>query len=270
MRIEKKYIRELKKQFGFYPTWLPGTPLKLGAIGVIKAGRINVIGNITDLGVEFDVLNDYDPIDLEYNHEGSATLSFKAAGSPAPTNSFLNDAHAGISVSFSKEKSFYFKANGTTSPMIKNQIELNKNILELYKNGQWDKNWVIVTEVINCTGCTILISTNASAQIDINAKADIGLDNLDIANAELGLKPAFNRGLSTNIIANSSITPLFRASKIKKRLFGAPVVKTRDLRSFETENLERMPIDAITPKIVSHQPNIVVLGDIDDDDLFED
>ena len=69
MKTSRKYARELKRQFGYFATWLPGTPLKLGDIGVIKKNTFRRLANITDLRIPFEIITDTTPVDIEYNSE---------------------------------------------------------------------------------------------------------------------------------------------------------------------------------------------------------
>ncbi len=47
------YLKELKSELGFYPAWLPTSPLELGAFGVFKDGFFQRQGSLTDLKIGF-------------------------------------------------------------------------------------------------------------------------------------------------------------------------------------------------------------------------
>ncbi len=222
MKTSKMYTDELKKQFGYLATWLPGTPIALGDIGKMEHNVFNKISNLSDLGISFEVQADDTPSDIEHNSQGSVSVSFKAAGRAALPGSSLGELDAGISVSFSKEHAILFKANGTTSPSIKNQIGLGQEILKRYKAGDWDKNWVVVTEVVNADSATILISGSADSKIELKAKGGIELAKIDIADADLGLETTVSKDLSTKILAEKALNPLFKVSKVQKKFFKDP------------------------------------------------
>jgi len=222
MKTSKMYTNELKKQFGYLATWLPGTPIALGDIGKMDDNVFTKISNLSDLGISFETQQDDTPSDIEHNSQGAVSVSFKAAGSAAPPGSSLGEVDAGISVSFSKENAILFKANGTTSPSIKNQISLGQEILKRYDAGDWDKSWVVVTEVVNANSATILISGSADSKIELKAKGSVEVVKIDIADADLGLETTTSKDLSTKILAEKSLTPLFKVSKVQKKFFKDP------------------------------------------------
>ncbi|QAA80333.1 hypothetical protein EI546_00645 [Aequorivita sp. H23M31] len=223
MRTEKSYTRELKQQFGYLATWLPGTPLKLGDIGTLNRNTFTKIANLSDLDIQFDIEADTTKSNIEHSTHGAVSITNKASGTIAPPGSVLGDTDAGITVEFSKENAILFKANGTLSPSIKNQIKLGQDILDLYKNGKWAKDWVVVTELVEADSASILISSSSQSKIELKAKGGITAAKMDIADIDLGLNIAFSKDLSTQIIAESALTPLFRAKAVKGRILRSPV-----------------------------------------------
>ncbi len=233
MKTKKIYTREMYRQFGYLATWNPGTPMELGDIGIMKQKQFTKIGNVSDLGISFEIEEDHTPIDLEFSSEGAVSISTKLSGTPTFTGSTLSDIDAGIHVTFSKENAILFKANDTRTPAIKNQIKLGKEIIELFKAGKWDKNWVVITELVTADSATILISSSKEASIDVKVSGEIGMNELDIAEAELELEVKFSKDLSTKFIAKTGLTPLFKVSKIKRPFLGAPIFKTKGITSMD-------------------------------------
>jgi hypothetical protein len=233
MRTSKKYTRELKQQFGYLATWLPGTPISLGDIGVLRNNEFTKISNLSDLGITFEIEPDLAKVDIEHSSKGAVSISTKASGTIAPQGSVLGEIDAGITVAFSKENAILFKANGTTSPNIKDQIKLGKEILKLYKEGKWDKDWAVITEKVDAESATIIISSSKNGKIELKAKGEIGTKNIDIADAELDFELTFSKDLSTKIIAEEALTPLFKASKVKSRLFLPPTFKMNKIHSMD-------------------------------------
>lgn len=260
MRTSRKYTRELRNQFGYLATWLPGTPIELGDIGILKRNTFTKISNLSDLNIEFDIEKDTTKSDIEHSSQGAVSIITKASGTVAPQGSTLGDIDAGITVEFSKENAILFKANGTLSPVIKNQIKLGREILELYRNGQWDKDWVVITELVVADSASILISSSSKSKIELKAKGEVKASNIDIADADLGLEIAYSKDLSTNIIAESSLTPLFRAKSVKGRLFGSPLFTQKSIRS----------IDLITPEKAKNDESLIFFGEAEYDDYDEE
>ena len=259
MRTSRKYTRELKRQFSYLATWLPGTPLDLGDIGILKRNIFTKISNLSDLNIQFDIEKDTTKSDIEHSSKGAVSIATKASGTVAPPGSALGNVDAGITVEFSKENAILFKANGTLSNAIKDQIKLGKEILELFRKGEWDKDWVVVTELVEADSATILISSSSKGKIELNAKGEINASNLDIADANLGLELAYSKDVSTKIIAESSLTPLFKAKQVMGRS-SSPTFSQKTIRS----------IDLITPAKAKSNKDIIFFGDADYEDYDEE
>ena len=131
MRTSKKYTRELRQQFGYLATWLPGTPLELGDIGILKRNTYTKISNLSNFDIDFSIEKDLTKSDIEYTSKGAVSITTKASGTAATQGSVLGKIDAGITVEFSKENAILFKANGTSSPAIEDQIKLGRQILSL-------------------------------------------------------------------------------------------------------------------------------------------
>lgn len=259
MRTSRAYTKELKRQFDYFATWLPSTPLALGDIGILKQNAFTKIANLSDYGIAFEIEKDPTPSNLEYSSKGAVSITLKASGSAAPEGSSLAKADAGVSIEFSKENAIYFKANHTTSPAIQNQIELGNQIIELYKKGEWNKEWLVITELVNAESGTILIANSSEGKIELKANAEVEVSNLDLADASLQLGLTYSKDVSTSIIAEKALTPLFKASKIKDNIFQKP--------SFSIKSVQ--PMELITPSMARNEKDVVVFGEADFEDSEE-
>ncbi len=238
-----QYTNEMKKKFGYYATWNPGVPLKLGDIGTFSDNVFTRLSNLTDRGIEFEIRPDETKTPLEHNSEGSVSVTTKLSGTVAPQGSVLTNLDAGIIVEFSKENSTLFKANNTTSPSIKDTIKLGEQVLKLYREGKWNKNWVIVTELVEAENATVIISNNSNSKIELKANANIDAPTFDIADAEFKFSTQFSKGLETKIISAEGLTPLFKVMGMKTRIFLPPIFKTKKVMAF----------DLVTPETASKE-----------------
>lgn len=255
MRTNTKYTRELKKQFGYLATWLPSTPVSLGDVGIVKRGVFTRLSNLNDFGISFEIEKDSSKSDIDHSSKGAVSISLKAAGTTPAAGSTLTEVDAGITIEFSKENAILFKANGTVSPSIKDQIKLGDTIKKLYKEGKWNIQWVVVTEVVEAESATIIISGSSKGKVELKAEAEVKLGELDIADADAKLGLSFSRDLSTSIIAKESLTPLFKASRIKEHILKKP---TFTLKGVEVRNL-------ITPAMALENDEVITFGEADYD-----
>lgn len=242
---QAQYTNEMKKKFGYYATWNPGVPLSLGDVGTFKNNIFTKLSNLKDqsIGIDFETRPDPTKTTLEHNSKGSITVTTKLSGTVAPQGSVLSNLDAGIIVEFSKENSTLFKANNTTSPSIKDAIKLGNDIIKIYKAGKWNKEWVVITELVEAESATIIISNSSNSKIELKANANIESANFDIADAKFDFSTQFSRGLETKIVSEERLTPLFKVMGMKTRIFLPPIFKTRSIRG----------IDLITPASASDE-----------------
>lgn len=244
----KQYTKEMRRKFAYIATWNPGTPMTIGSIGVTKDGRFRRVSDLETLGIPYEIIKDNDPADLDYASEGSVTITMKASGS-GPVGG-LGTLDAGFSVEFKKSNSTLFKAKETYTDVMRDTHKLGQEILKRYRNGKWEKEWVVVTEVVRATSATILISNSQNGQVDLKATADGNLLR-GLADPALELGIQFSRGMETQIIAEKGLTPLYRGVGIKTHLFGKPDLAGRGMRG----------LDMVTPTAARNElADIVYVG----------
>jgi hypothetical protein len=230
---QEQYTDEMKRKFGYMATWLPGIPLVLGDIGVVRDNAFTRIASLDDFNINFEIREDETPEDLEYSSKGSVSVTTKLSGAITPPGSSLGNLDAGFVVDFTGANSILFKANKTRTNLIKNTIKLGEEVLSLYREGRWNKKWVVITELVEAESATILISNTKNAKIELKANANIQLTKLDIADASLDLGYTSYKGLDTKVIAQSGLTPLFKVKGIHTNIFISPVFKEKGLNAFD-------------------------------------
>lgn len=229
----KQYTDNLFKKFGYYATWEPNVPLELGDIGVLKKNEFTRVTTLGSKGISFEVRSDPSASKLEYATSGGVSTTIKLAGKPAPQGSVLGEADAGFIVEFGRENAILFQSNGSTTPSILDQDALGKEILKLYESGDWKKNWVVITELVEAKSGTVLISNSSQGRIELKATANIGTEAIDIADASANFEHAFHKDIGTKIVAEQGLTPLFKLKGIKSRWLGDPEFQDRSLKSGE-------------------------------------
>lgn len=230
---QKQYTNEMKRKFGYYATWNPGVPLQLGDVGIFKNNVFTKISDLESFQITFDIREDQTEVDLEHSSQGSVSVTTKLSGTVAPHGSVLADADAGIVVEFGKDNSTLFKANKTVSPTIKDTIQLGNIVLELFKQGKWNKNWAIITELVKAESATIIISNSSNSKIELKANANVDAPSFDIADANFEFSTLISKGLETMIIAAEGITPLFKCMGIKTGIFVPPVFRAKGINAFD-------------------------------------
>ncbi|MFZ2899833.1 MAG: hypothetical protein WA004_14490 [Saprospiraceae bacterium] len=233
------YLKQIQEQFRYRPIWPPGKPLEVGVIGKIPRGIFTNYTTIEkELGVKPEIQSTYKKDDvLEFETSGSVQTTFKAKGQGTPPNAqYLGEADAGVVIEFNSGDAVVFKLKGYHTHQIMNLAEIQEAVVAKYKAKKWDKEYVLITEVIEADGATILISKNAGAKVELAANADIGGKELNIADASLGWDLKSERSMATKVIAQSSITPLYLAMSVRKSWFGPAELEVK--RSLKPEGAD--------------------------------
>jgi len=241
-----QYTNDLKKHFGYYATWNPGLHLQLGDIGILQGNVFTRIGHLRFQKINFEVnADDTTPADISYKTEGAVNVTTKLSGTAALPGSILKDTDAGLTIEFNKKNAIFFEADQTLTSTIADTIGLGEAVLKSFEDGKWDKNWVVITELVTAKAATILISSLAGAKIELKVTTSVSAPAIDLADASLGLSTQFSKSMDTTIIAQAGITPLFKAMKIRTPLFGEP--------NFEPLNVSAF--DLLTPQTISIEEN---------------
>ena len=110
-------------------------------------------------------------------------------------------------------------------PSIEDPNALGKEILKRYNKGEWEEDWVVITEVAQSNSATIIISSGKGGKIELKATGKINAANIDIADVNANFQIAYSKNIHTKITAQEGLTPLFKAQGIKKIIIGAPTFK---------------------------------------------
>ena len=213
----KRYTDELYRQFHYYATWLPTSPVELGSIGTFDDREFTRISHLHDQGIEYETYDTPNKGDLDYSSQGAVTVSPKLSGKIPAAGSVLSQVDAGFTVDFSRKNAIMFRAKGTVCTSIKDQVKLGRDIKKKYEEGKWDKKWVVITELVRADSATILISSAVNSKVELKANANIGTRKLDIADANLDLGIAFEKNIETKVVAEKGLTPLFKVRRGRER-----------------------------------------------------
>ncbi|ULQ51779.1 hypothetical protein [Flavihumibacter fluvii] len=227
----KFYLAHMNAKTGYRATWDPGRPLKIGFIGKLdKFGVFTVFSSLDKEGLIPEVLTDTSDSEMDYTSENEVNIGTKLAGKAPAVGSVLTDAEAGFVIDFKSEKGVVFKANGYKTHQVTNLGEIEKFILPKFKQGNWEKDWLIVTQLVEASSATIIISNSSNGKLELKASAGVGAANLKLTDASLGLTVARETGSTLKFIAQEGLTPLYRLMGIRHPLFGKPGLRTKGIQ----------------------------------------
>lgn len=226
MAAHLQYCNELRRKFGYHATWIPTDHINLGDYGIFEDNIFRRLGSIDDMQITFGIKKaSAKGRILEHSSKNSIQISTKSSGSAKLNGSSLSKIDAGLIIDLKRKNSTFFKANDSVTHIISNITSVGKNILKLYDDRKWEKEWVVVTNLIHAKSASIFISSGSSGKIELKANGKVKTDQLDIANSKCKFTIVSEIGMDTKIIGQN-LTPLFRIMTVKKRIFRAPVFRS--------------------------------------------
>ena len=227
------YLQEINdKSVGYRPNWEPNKPLRIGDIGILENNVFTVMGSLEKMGINMEVRTDDNTGEvMDLSSENGVNITQKAAAKVDPGTPAVGEIDAGFNIEFTKKKSIVFRINGYKNHLIENLLEIGTEIKKRYKNDEWEKDWVVINELIEAQSATIMMSSEGGVSVELRAKGDVGVQNLDIADGNLELGTSSSGKLAVSIVGKEGITPLYRAVGVKRSFLGLgkTSIGTRDL-----------------------------------------
>lgn len=217
-RIHKLYSKEIYNNLNYRTTWLPGAPIKLGAVGFIEDGLFHTITTLKNLGLSFDEVVDKDKDSIDYSSSSGVSITFKAAGEANQKFKALADASAGALIEFSRSGALVLQLRGVAIHRIADQPKLYKELLRSIVIGdedKWQRDWVAITEVVQADHATIIISDSSNSKLELKASGSVAPTSLVDLSGNFSV--AGESQVSTKLIASSGLTPLYRGVRVKKK-----------------------------------------------------
>jgi hypothetical protein len=213
----KFYLRHMNSKTGYRATWDPGKPLTIGSVGRLdNSGIFSVFTTLEKEGIPVELRVDDTTADLDYTSSESVTITTKLSGKVPVAGSFLTEADAGFNIEFKSDRSVVFQSQGNQTDQLTNLAEIKKMILQKYKEANWDKDWLVVTELVRAKSATIIIANSSNATLDLKANANMGAPSLKLTDLSLELMVAKEKGSTLKYIAQEGLTPLYRVMGIRK------------------------------------------------------
>ena len=236
----REYTDALRHHTGYTATWLPTTKVELGDVGILSKHGFQARSKLSQFDIEFDAKHAQSKGDISYKSSDSVHLEVKVAGGAPIPGSALQTVDAGLVIRFDKASGVVFQAHECRSLAIADLRSLEARVIKLWKNSRWSIDNVIVTEVVKASTTTVLISGSAGAVVELRTAAEIAPSAIALANVNAGFSLARESQMATSIIASGSLTPLFRAVAVRRRLFRPDVLRTGSSPQSDEASLRRV------------------------------
>ena len=151
-------------------------------------------------------------------------------------------------VSFSRSESIYFRSIKIRQQWLRSFAKTADEIMNAFKDGKWDGQWVFIHSLFRSNGTTLLINNSDDAYIEFGGSSPT-VSVLDIADADMGVEMKTQRNVGFRAIADVDRVPLFELSKIRPRFRVFP---------FTTKDVYPLSSGRITGASASNVPGEVI------------
>lgn len=194
-----------------FANWEPGKPVQLGDYGVLSGRTFIHIGNVKDYGINFASREDPELDHKYFSSEGAVDVKILAKG--APNISGVVNANATIEISFGRKDAVFFNAAECRFSMIQDKSCIGKEIMKLHKSDKWEKDWAVITDLVQAGSTTIAISATDQASVILEAKGDI--QKINLADASISLNVIMQKNVGYVVETMGGLIPLIGLSKIQ-------------------------------------------------------
>jgi hypothetical protein len=217
--VYKLYANDVYENLKYRPTWLPGSPVELGTVGLIEEGIFRPITDLKKLDITFETIVGSGQNTIDFASKNGVSISFKAAGETSGKFEAISKADAGVLIEFSREGAVVLQLKDVSFDRIADQNSLIRALLKSIAVGveskQWQRDWVVITEVARAGRATIVISRSGKSRLELKASGSIAPTSLVDASAALSV--ATESEISTKVIAESGLTPMYRGLRVQRK-----------------------------------------------------
>jgi hypothetical protein len=225
MSLPEIYAKAVHEKSGYWGTFPLDHPLEVGDVIKFDDGRIMEISNIFNWpGFKDAMPIDRTPVESASSWSRHAAKSREMVASGGATTTVGAGANAEVKVSFSEEGGFVLEYMGGEYTKLRDVEQARKWVLGLAKNGEWNKEYALVTEVVEASLVTVLVSSAQQASIVLSASASVPaeLTGVNLADPKFGFKESSSdEGIYKSF--SKVAYPLYRIIRIRKNWFiGSP------------------------------------------------
>lgn len=236
--ILDQYWDELSGRFSRRPVWLPGTPMGLGDIGVLRKSGWEKVADLESIGIKFS----REPVGTEtaysYSSAGGAEITVRAGIDADGPAIGVVKGNASLGIKFHRPAAFVLMAEDVEVERIRNLQDVDRAVLDAYHGNSWKKNWIYISEIATGEPALTVISATADGEaiVDLGGTLQAGATELGRVHARVGF--GYKKDLAASFVTPHRSAVMWRGHYIRDLLVGKAVIKVRG-----EQDLESGPVD---------------------------
>jgi hypothetical protein len=261
-KIATLYADEVKKHFKvLYANWEPGGPIELGDYGVMDGNIFIPMGKLKNDFEQFKgnvIQTTTDPTEdqKEFKSESGVEVNLHAKGSVSATG--VPFAKAAFEIKFSSKDAIFFNASGCTTTRISNKAKIGEILKQLLKDGKWQKENCVVTDLVTAKKTVLAISQSDSSGISFEASSP-AVERINLADASIDFNLTSEKSIGYKVDALAGLNILMGLCKIKNPFlwwggdFKPKTFKMTESMQFKIENAPGIKTEASVDELIFGQ-----------------
>jgi hypothetical protein len=255
--------RKMKNYWAAWPSW---TRYNLGDVGVLNGHVFEKEATLAEIGIAYSVQEGADASPLDISSESGVTLEFKLAGQTNSAFTSIVEAEAGVKVEFGQTGAFIIEAPEIFESEVTERLALQKDIIRAYRDGRWEKEWLVITRLVRAPSATVLISRSSDAALEVAATANLSAVVTALGDANAGITVRKQHGDTLNMLCGENVTPLFQLSRLKTSFFAPPKFSIKSMGPIDPS------LNDLTPARIDEDAALrdsIVFETMTDDEILE-
>lgn len=207
-----------------WATWLPGTPIEPGSVGVFNRERcFDHDETLEEHGITCARLSSETPVQpIFYSTMGGFEFEPKAAASVAPGFGTLGEANLGVKLTANAEHACLIQMLNPTVRRIENQRQVQEAVLAQMRDGLWRVDLQVVMRRTRCTSGFAAVSRagKQSVEFKTGAKLPAVITDQDLPDLGLGLASGWSSsGFLVSPFTETSTPAFGGVVRVKRELW---------------------------------------------------
>ncbi|MDZ4800187.1 MAG: lipase family protein [Bryobacteraceae bacterium] len=212
MKLGSEYCKQLREALRRHANFPPNRPVSLGDYGVIQDNVFERLGHIKEFGLTVETLVGVGESDFQFQSQGSVDFELIAKGDIQPGG--IPAVKAGLALKFSREQASFFAVAGCTVQSMGNIRQLEGSLIDLLRDGRWEADFYVVTEVNLAAKTTLIISATRDSEVRLEASSP-ALETIEMGDASLNLGIKKSRNASFQIATKGGQIPMMQLSRLR-------------------------------------------------------
>jgi hypothetical protein len=223
------YLTYIHKKINYRGAWFPDDLMQPGAIGTLDKGVFTAISTLEEQGIEARFEENQSDLSLDLSSgDGLAVHSNLSTSLPAGAQAGV-DGKISVTIEATADRGILFQSAGFTKVRVANLGAVTNAVLPKYSQGTWQKEWLILTEILKTPCATIIISTSRNSSMQLEGSGEAKLGDLQLADSRLGLGITGKKGDIIGFAGRKNMTPLYKVMGVQDPFWGNPSLKTRSV-----------------------------------------